>query len=270
MTPKINTVKFKFEDKITPEQRKFFNQNGFIQFAGFFSRDVVNKILEEMDAIQNEWLNADVDKVNGVPIKWGEDENGNKIVQRFAFASLQNEYLHKLIRDPRFKEISTLLGKNVRIGENEKDGMVINHYINTKNSTYSKLGWHTDSARDIFYGFKIEPMLNVGIYLDDSDLSKGGLRIIPGTHRQNVFNMLTRKRYFIDNKPDPDEAAMVANAGDVTVHHGHMWHRVELSPLQGKPSERRIIYFPIIKGKYKPKTSRSRTPLYHRFQKLVK
>ena len=96
-------------------------------------------------------------------------------------------------------------------------------------------------------------MLNVGIYLDDSHLDKGGLRLIPGSHRQSIFKMLFRKKYFVDNNADKDEVCVIADAGDLTIHSGRMWHRVALSPLKGTPSKRRVIYVPIIAGKYKPK-----------------
>jgi ectoine hydroxylase-related dioxygenase (phytanoyl-CoA dioxygenase family) len=132
------------------------------------------------------------------------------------------------------------------------------------------MGWHTDSMRDIFYGKKINPMLNVGLYLDDSSEFNGGLRILPGTHRQNLFSMLFKKAYFMNNEADKKEMLVQAKAGDVVVHDGRIWHRVALSPHVGAPSRRRVMYTPVIVGKYMPKHEESSTPLYHHFQKLVK
>ena len=59
-------------------------------------------------------------------------------------------------------------------------------------------------------------------------------------------------------------------AGDVTVHDGRCWHRVERSKLVGVESRRRVMYVPIIAGKYDPKRADSPTPFYHRFHHLVK
>lgn len=42
-------------------------------------------------------------------------------------------------------------------------------------------------------------MLNVGIHLDDQDPANGGLRLLPGTRQQNLWNMLFRKKNFLDN-----------------------------------------------------------------------
>ncbi|MHB1922408.1 MAG: phytanoyl-CoA dioxygenase family protein [Chitinophagaceae bacterium] len=262
--------KFIFSGKLTQEHLDFFDINGFIHFKKFFSPEQIHGALDAIDAIQNEWISAGLEKVNGIPIKYGKDENGKKIVQRFAFASLHSEYLHDMLQDPRIDELKKFIGSNARVAENEKDGLVVNHYVNTGESNFTKLGWHTDGLRDLFTQFTLNPMLNIGIYLDDSPLEKGGLRVIPGTHKQNIYHMLFRKRYFVDNNPDKEEVSMEASAGDLTVHSGRIWHRVALSSLQGAASKRRIMYFPIIKGKYKPKSEESRTPIYHKFQHLVK
>lgn len=263
-------TKFKFEGQLTNEHLQFFDNYGFIHFQSFFTSDQIAAVIREVEALQQKWIAAGIDKVNGIPIKYGKDENGNTIVQRFAFASLHSEYLYRLIHDPRIESLKALLGEGARIAEYEKDGLVINHYVNTGESQFTKLGWHTDGLRDLFTDFKLNPMLNVGIYLDDSPIEKGGLRILPGTHKQGLFSMLFRKRYFMDNTPDKDELIVEAKAGDLTIHSGRIWHRVALSSLEGAASRRRVMYFPIIQGKYKPKTTESGTPLYHKFQYLVK
>lgn len=67
------------------------------------------------------------------------------------------------------------------------------------------MGWHTDSPRDLFMGQKIMPMLNVGIHLDTCMFENGGLRVLPGTHKQGMFKLLFGKKYFIDNNDDPRE-----------------------------------------------------------------
>ena len=157
-----------------------------------------------------------------------------------------------------------------RVGENEKDGLVVNHYVNVPGSEFSQMGWHTDSLRDVFYGKRIGPMLNVGLHLDGTRATNGGLRVIPGTHRQSLHKMLFRKKYYKDVYYDPAELAIETEPGDLTVHDGRMWHRVAQSPLLGEASRRRVMYVPIIAGKYQPKTESSPTPFYLRFLHLVK
>jgi ectoine hydroxylase-related dioxygenase (phytanoyl-CoA dioxygenase family) len=126
------------------------------------------------------------------------------------------------------------------------------------------MGWHTDSPRDLFLGKKIMPMLNVGIHLDDCPFENGGLRVIPGTHKQSLFSLLFKKKYFFDTKADPNEVGFDIEAGDLTVHDGNIWHRVQESPFTGEKSKRRVMYIPIITGKYHPRSNKSATPFYHK------
>lgn len=263
-------LKFIFENSVTPEHIQFYNEHGFIHYKKFFNIEQINDALKAVETLQSEWISRDLEKVNGIPIKYGIDENGNKIIQRFAFASLHSEYLHNLLKDERINKLRYFIGEDARIAENEKDGLVVSHYINTGEAGLSRLGWHTDGLRDLFTQFTLDPMLNIGIYLDDSPIEKGGLRLLDGTHRQNIFRMLFRKRYFVDNQADKNEISLEAESGDLTVHSGRIWHRVALASVQGAASKRRVMYFPIIKGKYKPKSEESRTPFYHKFHHLLK
>ena len=257
-------------DGITPEQRAFFNKNGFLHFPNFLGRDAVNSILRAIEEVQARWIAEGTNVVNGIPIKFGNDVDGKKIVQRFAFANQHHPVLAEVLRDPRMNALLELIGPGARLGINEKDGLVVNHYVNTDASNFTQMGWHTDSIRDLFLGKKIMPMLNVGIHLDDQHPENGGLRLIPGTHTQGIWNMMFRKKYFKDTKADRDEVAFAIKAGDLTVHDGRCWHRVQRSSLIGEASRRRVMYIPIISGKYDPKKADSPTPIYHKFQHLVK
>lgn len=262
--------KFTLGDKLTEEQIKFFDRNGFIHFRSVAPTEEVQAIVDSTESIQNKWIKNGIKKINGVPIKFGHDENGREIVHRFPFTSQYSEPVHNFVMSSRVKSLQVLLPKGSRIAENEKDGVVVNHYVNTNNSNFRQMGWHTDSMRDIFYGKKIMPMLNVGLYLDDSSSDKGGLRIIPGTHKQNLFSMLFKKAYFMNNEEDKKEMLVDAKVGDMVVHDGRIWHRVAMSPHLGAASRRRVMYIPVILGKYMPKSEDSTTPFYHHFQKMVK
>ena len=196
--------------------------------------------------------------------------DGKKIVQRFAFLNQQSDVFSRFLKDERLKALFGFIGDHEsRIGENEKDGLVFNHYINTENSNYSQLGWHTDALRDIFYGQKVMPMLNVGIHLDNSSTDNGGLRIIPGTHNKGLATLLFKKMYFISHKPDKQEVGLNVEAGDLTVHDGRLWHRVAQSPFVGERSRRRVMYVPIICGKFIPKSEHSKPMLYQRLMTLT-
>jgi ectoine hydroxylase-related dioxygenase (phytanoyl-CoA dioxygenase family) len=262
--------KFTLGNTITAEQQHFFNQHGFIHFKEFIKADTVQDIIKASEQVQQHWLANNVQKVNGVPIKYGKDIDGASIVQRFAFINQHHPLLSEFAHDPRFDTLLSLIGDGARLGTTEKDGMVFNHYVNSGESSFTKMGWHTDGLRDIFHGAKLNPMLNVGIHLDTLLPENGGLRVLPGTHEQSVYGMLFRKRYFMDHRADKREIAITPKAGDLTIHDGRLWHRVAQSTIIGEASRRRVIYIPIIAGKYQPKHQDSPTALYQRFAGLVK
>lgn len=261
---------FTLNGNLTSEQKAFFNKHGFIHFKKFINPQAVNSLINASLEVQDKWLEADLKKVNGVPVKFGKDINGESIVQRFAFINKHHATLGEFLLDPRFNDLLELAGEGARLGVDEKDGMVFNHYVNGPESKFTQMGWHTDGLRDIFHGQKLNPMLNVGIHLSNLKEENGGLRIIPGTHKQSIYQMLFRKKYFLDNKADSEEIAVIPEAGDLTVHDGRLWHRVAQSSVRGEESRRRVIYIPIIAGKYQPKNEDSPTAFYQRFAGLVK
>ncbi len=256
---------FQLQENLSVEQKAFFIKNGFIHFKNFIPKEKVLELLREAENIQDEWVSKDFKTINGVPIKYGTDVNGKKIVQRFAFINQHSPMFANILKDSRLKGLFELIGSaDCRIGESEKDGLVFNHYINTVASNYSQLGWHTDALRDIFQGQKIMPMLNVGIHLDNSTTDNGGLRLIPGTHNKGIGTMLFKKIYFISHKPDKKELGLNVEAGDLTVHDGRLWHRVARSPYTGEQSRRRVMYVPIVTGKHLPRDENSKPLFYQR------
>jgi len=264
-----NYTRFVLGQTISNEQRRFFNEYGFIHFKNFIPQDTVNSIIQASEEVQQHWLAASVKKINGVPIKFGKDLDGSPIVQRFAFINQHHPMLGALAADIRFHTLLQLAGPEARLGTEEKDGMVFNHYINASNSSFTKMGWHTDGLRDVFHGTRVNPMLNVGIHLNTLKPENGGLRILPGTHQQSLYQLLFKKRYFLDNDADENEVAIAPEAGDLTIHDGRLWHRVAQSLVSGPESRRRVIYIPIIGGKYAPKHAESPTAFYQRFAGIV-
>ena len=142
--------------------------------------------------------------------------------------------------------------------------------MNVPGSAYPRLGWHTDGLRDLFYLRMPQEMLNIGLHLDDCDAANGGLRLIPGTHKQGFVDMCFHKRYFVDHTPDPREVAVETSAGDLTVHDGRLWHRVAQSTRVGTARLRRSMYVPYLTGPYAPKTDASKTPAYHHLGRAMR
>lgn len=267
---KLEQPVFHLNGSVTEGQLGFFHKHGIIQFKGFVSKQKAALFIEEIKRVQVQLLTGGIKKINGVPLRIGVDTDGSPLIQRICFASQYSELLTEFLQSDQIKCLTKLLEPyQGRISENEKDGLVINHFINTDKSSFSQMGWHTDSPRDIFLGSKILPMLNVGLHLDDCPMSNGGLRVLPGTHNKGWFTLFFKKRYYTDKRPDPGETGLDIEAGDLTVHDGRVWHRVQQSPHIGEASRRRVMYVPVITGPYRPKDSNSKTPFYHRLDQKM-
>ena len=260
---------FRLNGSFDAEQREFLDTYGFIHFRGFASPGEVEMIRGELARIEAEWLATRRTRVNGIPIKYGR-AGERRFVNRFAFTSLFSPRLRAFFADARWEAVRQACGKDYRIGELEKDGVVVNQFINVPGSSYTRLGWHVDCLRDLFYGRLPQPMLNVGLYLDDSHRDKGALRILPGSHRQGLWGMLFGKLHFLDHRDDLREVILEADAGDLTLHDGRAWHRVGRAQLTGASSLRRTMYVPFLTGPFEPKTESTRTPLYHRFTRSLR
>ena len=260
---------FKLGEHISDEQASFFDKYGFIRFRSVATTDEVDGLLEALEALQCRFIAEERATVMGTPLKYGQGTEGNKIIQRFAFTSHYSSHIHDFVTDGRFEPVRMFIGEDARLGEVEKDGVVVNHWSNHEGSRYRQLGWHTDGLRDLAYLRKPGPMLNVGLYLDDSPASKGGVRLIPGTHKQGLFKMMFGKLYFFDNRPDKREVSLTARKGDLTIHDGRLWHRTARATAVGVASRRRNMYMPYINGPIQLKTEDSRMPAYHRLQGLV-
>lgn len=271
--PRANRViqmpDFELKDKLTKEQIDFLETYGFIRFKGFAKKAKVKELVEEIEAIDRQIIAEGREKINGVPLIIGKKKDGTKFVQRMVFSSLFGPKLAQFIRDPRFNSILEIAGPGYRIGERERDGLVVNHFRSEEGSSYKKLGWHTDSLRDIFYFEKPRKYLNVGFYFDDSPMTKGGVRLLPFTHKQSIASLLTQKIHFMDHEADPDEYAIEAEAGDLTIHDGRIWHRVAQATVTGDASTRRVMYLPLMDGPLKEKNENSRAPIYLKLRKLA-
>lgn len=109
----------------------------------------------------------------------------------------------------RFRGIVGSAGPDYRIGEDERDGLVVNRFRNEPGAKYKRLGWHTDSLRDLF-SREAAPLPQRRLLLHRLSAQVGGLRVLPCTHNQSIASLLTQKVHFVDDKPDENELAITA------------------------------------------------------------
>ena len=267
--PPLHT-RFSLGTEVTAEQQAFLDHYGFLHFEQVARPEEIQRMTEELERVEATWLEGQTRFVFGVPLFLGKDWNGKPYVQRFAFTTRFSSWMRTFFEDPRFDPVRRLIGEDARVGQDEKDGVVVNRFLNVPGTVHKRLGWHTDGLRDIFNLRLPPPQLNVGLHLDDISEADGGLRILPATHKQGFFSTCFRKFYFLYHRPDPGELAVETRAGDLTVHDGRLWHRVAQSTRTGQRSLRRAIYVPYLTGPYEPKDDQSTTPPYHHVGRLIR
>src|SRR4030095_2758703 len=100
---KLQVPSFTLSTGLTAEQKQFFHKNGAIVFRNFIDPETVQTFLREIHRIEKDWLDQGLEKVNGIPLKFGKDEHGKTMIQRLCFTSQYSDILHEFVQDPRLK-----------------------------------------------------------------------------------------------------------------------------------------------------------------------
>ncbi|WP_291720788.1 phytanoyl-CoA dioxygenase family protein [Bernardetia sp.] len=253
----------KWDSDLIPQYKDAVQKTGFLHIRNYITPKEIENIFEAQANIEKKWIEEDKEEMFGVPILYGKDLDGKTIIHRSPFMSLNTSYFEESGLISRMKKLLEVVGKEFRIGENENDGIVFNHYLKKEQeASRRKLGWHTDSGRDFWSLEKPKLYYNIGIHLDDCPKNKGGLRLLLGSHLQSISSMLFKKWHFIDHRQDKNEYCVETRAGDMTIHDARIWHRVAECPAHGEASRRRVLYIPFVRGEVKEKTEQSKPPIY--------
>lgn len=192
------------EGHLTDEQRRFFQDNGYLAFENVLSPD-------ELAALQ-----AASERL---------DEQRRALGGESRLAVIHNVALH----DQAFMDtarhpfmlgvVSGLLGENLRLQHNK---------LNWKPTTVGagEVRWHQDFP---FFPHTSYDLVAVMFLLDDATSENGCMRVIPGSHKQGVVNHHEADGTFVGHCTDPEdyEPAVRAErvvdfalpAGSMTIHH---------------------------------------------------
>jgi len=90
---KFESKTFQLGEKLTQEQKEYFRKYGVIQFKNFINAETIQTFISELDKIEKQWLADGIEKINGIPLKFGKDEHGNKMIQRMCFTNKYSTFL---------------------------------------------------------------------------------------------------------------------------------------------------------------------------------
>lgn len=179
-----------------------FDRDGFVIFRNVLDADLMAEASNHVDWVQSKH-----------PDLAGEDL-GHALVARDPFWV-------RLISDDRLLDVAeTFIGPNI--------ALFASHYISKPPFSGKPVLWHQDAAY-----WNLEPMNAVTVWLavDHSDAENGCLRVVPGSHKNEVEDL--RDRHDIENvlgseiAVEVDESLacdLVLAPGDVDVHHPNIIH----------------------------------------------
>jgi len=187
--------------QLTQEQKRFFDEFGFLQLPGLLS-DRIESVIADFENVFIEHGGGH----NGS----GHDGKARSCIPRFVDES---EGLSSLLDDPRIAGIAAgLLGENW-------------NYIGSDGNFYvGDTPWHTDGWH------AVGKYIKFAFYLDHVTRDTGALRVIPGSHRvdgngESPFGGMRNptQNYAMEGRAVPAHA-LETTPGDVAVFNHNIFH----------------------------------------------
>jgi hypothetical protein len=206
---------------LTPEQKRSFEENGYLLCKGFFGSNIVTAWREEMARlVQDPGASHRKDLFTCDPSPPGapvDPENPHR-VWRIMDLPLLGDTWFKLVCEPRIVSVmSDLLGPDI----NFHNGKAI---FKPPQFQPKDWGWHQDWP----YERHTEPDLAAAIiYLHDMDTDEGATGVLPGSHRSGEWEHVDKDGLLSipDERIGPEAISVPVKAGDVLFIHVLVVHR---------------------------------------------
>jgi ectoine hydroxylase-related dioxygenase (phytanoyl-CoA dioxygenase family) len=154
---------------ITPQQARFYADNGYLVVEGVFDREKVGRALTAIDEL--------LDPANAERPYEFEPQDG-ATVRRIWSPTNKHAVFDQMASDPALLDcIEQLIGGNILF-----------HYskLNMKGPKVgSVVEWHQDFS---YYPHTNSDLLSALVFLDDATTQNGCLRVVPGSHRAGLHS----------------------------------------------------------------------------------
>jgi phytanoyl-CoA hydroxylase len=216
------------------DRRDFWNENGYLVLENVFSPAEVEALRDSADKLsaRAEGLTQSTDRF--ILHTFG-DSDGAPVVQQIAEPhELGGEWM-ALARDPRILDtVEMLIGPNI--------ALYYSMMMMKPARQGSRAPWHQDFA---FFVHDRASLVACQVYLDDSTLENGCVRVVPGSHRYGLLNHFRGDEFteMVQGDTadyDAREVALPVKAGGVA-----FWHCMTLHSSHPNTSDfsRRAIVF---------------------------
>lgn len=219
------------DDGLTQEQIDFYRAEGYLALSDVFPPERV----AELSAVTDQFIEKSREVTKSGDVFDVEDGHTaeNPRLRRLRHPYDQHEAYDRAMRDGRVMRVVTqLVGGDVRY-----QGGKLNIKPPEVGSAFE---WHQDWG---FFPHTNDDLLAIGIALEDVTIENGCLMVVPGTHKDPVYDH-TQDGVFV-GAVDPaglnDIAVpLVLPAGAMSVHHVRLLHG---SAPNRSPRSRRLLLF---------------------------
>ncbi|MBC79843.1 MAG: phytanoyl-CoA dioxygenase [Gammaproteobacteria bacterium] len=201
---------------LTVEQVETFNTDGYLSVDSVLSPEELDELRRVTDEFVEQSRNVTENDATFdlEPGHTAESPQLRRIIRPVSKHPVYEKFVH---HEDILNIVESLLGPNLRYHNNK---------MNMKNSGHgSAVEWHQDWA---FYPHTNDDLLEVGIALDDMTEDNGALMVIPGSHKDKVWDH-HQDGLFVGAVTDPtfqpdDAVSVTVKAGGITLHHVRMVH----------------------------------------------
>jgi phytanoyl-CoA hydroxylase len=200
---------------LTADQVAAFDRDGFLVARGMASAARCRALVDEIDLCLDPPLGPlELEAETGYPgAPGGLGETGGGTPRRLLHAYSRGALFRDWARDPVLLQGLSLLFHGAPLA------LVQAHHncIMTKFPRYgSQTGWHQDVR---YWSFEAPDLVNAWLALGPEARERGGLRVIPGSHRQEFASERFDDALFFRPEPD-DNRDLIEHAVDVELAPG--------------------------------------------------
>jgi ectoine hydroxylase-related dioxygenase (phytanoyl-CoA dioxygenase family) len=218
---------------LTKQQKEFWNENGYLVMENVLSLAEIEHLRSAVDnlAAHAHGLTESTDRFKLKAFGSG----GGTLVQQIAEPHELGYEWMALARDPRILDIvEDLLGPNIML------------YYSMLMMKPPREGfeapWHQDFA---FFVHDVANLLACQVYIDDSTLENGCIRVAPGSHKLGLINHFKDNRFTgivqgDTSEFDKNQVAVPVAAGGMVFWHGLTLHSSQ--PNRSARPRRAIVF----------------------------
>lgn len=218
----------------TSEQKQFWDANGYLVVEDAFDAGELDRLRASLADLESKALGIESTTDRFIFTLFGGD-GGERKVQQIAEPHEFGGDFVTLARDPRILEVvEGVLGPDILL--------YYSMLMMKPPGAGAPAPWHQDMA---FFVHDNARLMAAQVYLDDSNLENGCVRVVPGSHRLGLLNHFDGDRFagvVQGNTEDYDaqEVTVQLKAGSIAFWHCLTLHK---SHPNLSPNARRAVVF---------------------------